>query len=139
MMALSGVRSSWLMVARKSLFTRFISYSRMLAWANSSTLTSRLPLTLRNSCWIVVKWRNMRLKADGQSFELVAGVDLGPQGRVAAADLVADVAQVAQRLDDHVAHDDVRGEHRQKDGDDGRGDEDGPIFDQRAGIFAVAA
>ena len=49
---------------------------------------------------------------------------------VAAADLVAHVAQVLERLDDHVAHDDVRGDHRQEDGDDGRGQQDGPVHVQ---------
>ena len=60
------------------------------------------------------------VEGDGQLLELVAGVDLRPQGDVAAADRVADVAKVPQRLDDHVADDDVGGDHRQEDGDDER-------------------
>ena len=48
MMLLSGVRSSWLMVAKKSLFRRFISYSRMLVCANSSIFTSSAVLVSFN-------------------------------------------------------------------------------------------
>ncbi len=60
---LSGVRSSWLMVARKSLLSRLDSYSARLAWASSSTLWSRSPLTLRKRSCIVTRLRSMRLKA----------------------------------------------------------------------------
>ena len=45
------------------------------------------------------------VEGDGQFLELVAGVDVRPQGDVSVADRVADVAEVAQRLDDHVADD----------------------------------
>ena len=33
-----------------------------------------------------------------------------------------------QRLDDHIAHDDVDGDHRQEDGDDGLGHQDGAVL-----------
>ena len=55
MIELSGVRSSWLMVARKSLFSRFISKSARLAWASSSTLRSRSLLTSRSSCCMATR------------------------------------------------------------------------------------
>ena len=62
-MLLSGVRNSWLTVAKKSLFSRFISYSRMLAWASSSSRSSNSLLLCRKSlCWLS-SWRNMRLNA----------------------------------------------------------------------------
>ena len=64
----------------------------------------------------------------GQLLELVAGVDVGPERGVAAAHGVAHVAQMPQRLDDHVADDGIQGDHRQEDGDDGRGDEDGAVI-----------
>ena len=67
----------------------------------------------------------------GQLLELVAGVDVGPQRDIAAADRVAHVAEVAQRFHDHVTHDDVGGEHRQENGDDGRGHEDRLVPVQR--------
>ena len=104
-MLLSGVRSSWLMVARKSLFRRFISYSRMLTWASSSTLPSRSAFTCRSSSCVGDQVPQHAVEGHGQLLELVARVDLGPQRDVAVADRVADVAQVLQRLDDHVAHD----------------------------------
>ena len=62
-MLFSGVRSSWLMVARKSLLSGFISYSRMFTCASSSTLPSRFTLACRSSSWMVISVRNMRLKA----------------------------------------------------------------------------
>ena len=34
MMLFNGVRNSWLMFARKSLFSRFISYNCMFSWAS---------------------------------------------------------------------------------------------------------
>ncbi len=68
------------------------------------------------------------VEGDGQLLEFVAGVDVRPQGDVAAADRVADVAEVPQRLDDHVADDDVGSDHRQEDGDDGGGDENGRVL-----------
>ena len=63
----------------------------------------------------------------GEFLELVAGVDLGPQGDVAAGHGVAHVAEVPQGLDDHVADDGIRGEHGEKDGDDRIGPEDGRV------------
>ena len=108
MMLLSGVRSSWLMVARKSLLRRFISYSRMLAWASSSTLRSRSALTLPQLLLRRDQVAEHAVEGVGQVLELVAGLDLGPHVELAAADVVAHVAQVLERLDDHVADDDVR-------------------------------
>ena len=46
---------------------------------------------------------------------------------VAAADFVAHVAQVGKRFDDDVAHDEVDGDHREEDGDDGGGHQDGAV------------
>ena len=79
----------------------------MLAWASSSTLPSSSPLTCRSSSWAVDQVPQHAVERRGQLLELVAGVDLGPLLDVAAADRVAHVAQVLERLDDHVAHDDV--------------------------------
>ena len=67
------------------------------------------------------------VEGHGQFLEFVAGMDIGPLRDVAAADRVAHVAQMAQRLDDDVAHDQVRGDHRQHHGDDGGGQQHGPI------------
>ena len=83
MMLLSGVRSSWLMVARKSLLSRFISYSRMLAWASSSTLPSSSALASCNSSCVVDQVPQHAVERGGQFFELVAGVDFGPAVHVA--------------------------------------------------------
>ena len=98
----------------------------MLTWASSSTLPSRLALTWRSSSCTVDQVAQHAVEGHGQLLELVAGVDVGPQRDVAAADRVAHVAEVPQRLDDHVADDDVGGDHRQEDGDDGRGHQDAP-------------
>ena len=100
----------------------------MLAWASSSTLPSRLALAWRSSSWAVDQVAQHAVEGHGQLLELVAGVDVGPQRDVAAADGVAHVAEVPQRLDDHVADDGVGGDHRQEDGDDGGGQEDGPVL-----------
>ena len=67
------------------------------------------------------------VESRGQLLELVAGVDLGPQGDIAAGHGVAHVAEVPQRFDDHVADDGIRGEHAEKDRDDGAGPEDGRV------------
>ena len=67
MIELSGVRSSWLMVARKSLLSRFISYRAMFAWASSSTLRSRSLLTSRSSCCIATRLWSIRLNACDRS------------------------------------------------------------------------
>ena len=56
-------------------------------------------------------------------FEFVARVDDGPLLDVAAANGVADVAKVGQRLDDDVADDDIQRRHRQEHRDDGQRDE----------------
>ena len=63
MIEFKGVRSSWLIVARKSLLSRFISKRAMLAWASSSTLRSRSPLTSRSSCCMATRLWSIRLKA----------------------------------------------------------------------------
>ena len=63
----------------------------------------------------------MRLKATASSSNSSPVWISARRRDVAAADGVADVAQVPQRLDDHVADDGVGGDHRQEDGDDGRG------------------
>ena len=72
----------------------------------------------------------MRLNAARQLLELVARVDVGPLLDVAPADGVAHVAQVLQRLDDHVPHHRPQREHRQKPNDDGRHPQPGPILGQ---------
>ena len=51
------------------------------------------------------------IEGDAELLELVGGVNLGPGLDVAAADLVADIAEMLERLDDHVADDEVGGEH----------------------------
>ena len=68
MMLFSGVRSSWLMLAIKSSLRRFISYSRMLSWASSSTLESNSWLTCLSSTWASVKCRSMRLNDSASSW-----------------------------------------------------------------------
>ena len=59
--------------------------------------------------------------------EFVARVNVGPQRSVAAANGVAHIAQMAQRLNDHITHNNVRGHHRGKHGDNGRRKQDRPI------------
>ena len=51
-----------------------------------------------------------------QLLELVVGVDLGPQLRVPATDLLADVPQMFQRFDHDVANDHVQNHHRHENG-----------------------
>ena len=63
----------------------------------------------------------------GQVLELVVGVDFGPLVEVARGDGVAHVAQVLQRLDDHVADDHVQRDHRQEDGQDADRQQDRPV------------
>ena len=118
MMLFSGVRSSWLMLARKSLLSRFISYSRMFSWASWSTLASRSVFTLRSSAWASVRCRSMRLKALASSSNSSL-VWMSARSSVLPRLIgVADVAQVLQRLDDHVADDHVQHDHGQEHGDD---------------------
>ncbi len=77
----------------------------------------------------------MRLKAGPQILELVAGVDVGPQRDIAAADLVAHVAQVFERFDDHVTHDEPGTQHRPKHGNDGERQQHRPIV--RLGLLRL--
>ena len=63
MIEFNGVRSSWLIVARKSLLSRFISKRARFACASSSTLRSRSPLTSRSSCCMATRLWSIRLKA----------------------------------------------------------------------------
>ena len=65
--------------------------------------------------------------------ELVPGADVGPLIEIAACDGVADLLQVQDRFDDHVADDRVRGEHRQKGGDDRGRQQDRIVPRLRAG------
>ena len=105
MIEFSGVRSSWLIVARKSLLSRFISNRARFACASSSTLRSRSSLTSRSSCCMATRLWSIRLKACDELLELVAGLDLAADGQLAGGDRVGDVAEVLDRLDDHVADD----------------------------------
>ena len=76
------------------------------------------------------------VKGGGQFFKLVAGRDLGPQFRVAAADFLAHVAQMLQRLDHHVANDDVQEHHRQEHRQDADGGQQrAALLDRRLGFL----
>ena len=119
-MLLSGVRSSWLTVAKKSLLSRFISYSRMLAWASSSSRSSSSPLLCRRSlCWLE-KLPQHAVERGAELFELVARANDGPLLDVALADRVGHVAQMGHRLDDHIPHDGPQRKHRNKPDDNRR-------------------
>ena len=126
-MLLSGVRSSWLMVARKSLLSRFDSYSAMLAWASSSTLRSRSALTLRQRSCMLTRLRSMRLKAWLRSSNSSPVWISLRHVQLAGGDGVADLLEVLDRLDDHVADDEIAAAHDQQGGDQGRGDEHRPV------------
>ena len=73
----------------------------------------------------------------GQILELVVRVDLRPHLHLAAAHVVAHVPQVLERLDDHVAHDQVQGDHGHEDGEDGHGDQDGARVADRLGRAGI--
>ena len=60
-------------------------------------------------------------------FELVAGLDLAADVEPAGGDGVGDVAQVLDRLDDHVADDRVRRKHRHDRRDQRGGDQHGAV------------
>ncbi len=78
-----------------------------------------------------VKWRKHLVERLGQVLELVAGLDLGTCLDVATRHVVAHVAQVLERLDDHVTNDDVRRQHRQKHRHDRRRNQDGAVLVNR--------
>ena len=59
--------------------------------------------------------------------ELVAGLDLAADVQPAGGDRVGDVAEVLDRLDDHVPDDHQRRDHRQDRRDHRGGDQHGPI------------
>jgi hypothetical protein len=65
--------------------------------------------------------------------ELVAGLDLAADREPAGGDRVGDIAEVLDRLDDHVADDHVRRDHRQHRGDQREGDQHGAITVDRLG------
>ena len=63
--------------------------------------------------------------------EFVAGFDLAANREPAGGDGVGDVAKVLDRLDDHVADDDVRREHRHDRRDQRGRDQHGPVHVDR--------
>ena len=65
--------------------------------------------------------------------ELVTGLDLAADVELARGDRVGDVAEVLDRLDDHVADDHVRGDHRQDRRQQGRGDQERTVAVDRPG------
>ena len=76
MIEFSGVRSSWLIVARKSLLSRFISKRARLAWASSSTLRSRSSLTVAQLLLHGDQVVEHPVEGVRELLELVAGLDL---------------------------------------------------------------
>ena len=62
-----------------------------------------------------------------QFLEFIGSVDLGPRLHIPAPHLVAHIAQMLQRLDDHVAHDRIGGQPGQEGRHDGGGHQDRPI------------
>ena len=72
----------------------------------------------------------------GKLLEFVAGLDLAANRQSARRDRVGDVAEVLDRLDDHVADDHGRREHRQDRRDHRGGDQDGPVaVDRLVGLL----
>ncbi len=137
MMLLSGVRSSWLMVARKSLLSRLVSYSAMFARASSSTLRSRSAFTfLLRSC-MFARLRSMRLKACDRSSNSspvwISLRTLSSPGR----DGVGDLLQVLDRLDDDVADDEVAAGHDEQRRADGERDEQARLVWKPSSIGCV--
>ena len=70
----------------------------MLTWASSSTLPSRSAFDLAQLVLDGDQVAQHAVEGQAERLELVAGVDLGPQGDVAVADRVAHVAQVLSGL-----------------------------------------
>ena len=103
----------------------------MLTWASSSTLPLRFVVGVAQLFLDGGQVAEHAVEGQGQVFEFVACVDLGAEGGVAAADFVADIAQVGQRFDDHVAHDEIDGEPREEDRHDGVGHQDGAVVGLR--------
>jgi len=67
------------------------------------------------------------LNACESFLELVAGLDLAANVELTRGDRVGDVAEVLDGFDDHIPDDDVRGDHRQDRGHQGRRDQDRPV------------
>ncbi len=63
----------------------------------------------------------------GHIFEFVGRVNFGPRFHVAARNFLARIAQMLQRFDDHIPHNYIAGDHRQKNGDDRCGQKDGAV------------
>ena len=125
-MLLSGVRSSWLTVARKSLLSRFISYSFMLAWARSSSRSSSSLLTTPQLALLTQQLTQHAVEGRAELLEFVARANRRPLLDIALADRVGHVAQVRDRLDDHVPHHRPQREHRAKAHDNRRYPQSGP-------------
>ena len=68
------------------------------------------------------------VECGAQLFEFVGSVNFRPGFHVAVRNFFANIAQVLERLDDHVAHDHVGRDHCQENGHNRRGEEDGPVI-----------
>ena len=123
MIEFSGVRSSWLMVARKSLFEPVHLEEGHVRLGQLVDLAVEVAVDLAQLLLHGDQVMKHPVERVRKLFELVAGLDLAADVQAAGGDRVGDVAEVLDRLDDHVADDRVRRKHRQDRRDQGGGDQ----------------